>query len=154
MIVGFTLTDSPQTALDRAEIRKFLEKHTQINADTIDNIVQIGKGINVYSTNITENDLLRLPIGTKPITLDKGQGMIISLLSQRLEFYLSDGRFISLVPTGYSYISKDKVSELQWAIDRGLILYMGLMYGGIWILSTGFWNDSSAWIDTESWRDK
>ena len=154
MIVGFTLTDSPQTALDRAELRKFLDKHTQINAETIENIVQIGKGINVYSTNITENDLLRLPIGTKTITLDNGQGMIISLLSQRLEFSLSDGRFISLVPTGYSYISKDKVSELQWAIDKGLILYMGLTYGGIWILSTGFWNDSSAWIDTESWRDK
>ena len=154
MIVGFTLKDSPQTALDRAELRKFLEKHTQINAETIENIVQIGKGINVYSTNITTEDLLRLPIGTDPITLDNGQGIIISLLSQRLEFSLSDGRFISLVPTGYSYISKDKVSELQWAIDKGLILYMGLTYEGIWILSTGFWNDSSAWIDTESWRDK
>lgn len=154
MIVGFTLTDSPQTALDRDELRKFLEKHTQINSDTIENIVQIGKGINVYSTNITTEDLLRLPIGTEPITLDNGQGIIISLLSQRLEFSLSDGRFISLVPTGYSYISKDKVSELQWAIDKGLILYMGLAYEGIWILSTGFWNDSGAWIDTESWRDK
>ena len=154
MIVGFTLKESTQNARKRESLRKFLEKHTQINADTIDNIVQIGMGINVYSTNITENDLLRLPIVTKPITLDNGQGMIISLLSQRLEFSLSDGKFISLVPTGYSYISKDKVSELQWAIDKGLILYMGLTYEGIWILSTGFWNDSSAWIDTESWRDK
>ena len=154
MIVGFTLKESTQNARKRESLRKFLEKHTQINADTIDNIVQIGMGINVYSTSITENDLLRLPIVTKPITLDNGQGMIISLLSQRLEFSLSDGKFISLVPTGYSYISKDKVSELQWAIDKGLILYMGLTYEGIWILSTGFWNDSSAWIDTESWRDK
>ena len=153
MIVGFTVT-SLATDEQREELFEYLSQITVVTDDVKNNIIKVGAGINVYAKNIDITELSKKSFGYDLINVEKGEAIVISLLSQRLELPIDTLSSISLEPTGYTYVSPEVIEKLAWAVEKGLILCISLdSTHSNWILRNGNWDDNGEWIDSEQWND-
>ena len=152
MIVGFTIT-SLGTDKQREELYEYLSEITVATDEVRRNIANVGVGVNVYAKNINQEELQNKSFGSRLIEVTRGQAIVISLLSQRLELPLNALESISLEPTGYSYIDPVAIPNFAWAIKEGLVLCISMDSNSNWILNSGFWDDDGEWVDNEHWND-
>lgn len=152
MIVGFTITDFKGHEQEAAEyIRKvcILE-----SPDIAQNIVNVGPGVNIFSTAIVLSELQEQPFSAKPIEIKDDKYLIVSAVNFNLEL-LYNNSILRLVPTEYIYIEPNDVLQFADYINQGLVKLIPEinLSGKKWILTEGFWDDNGIWVDSNIWRD-
>lgn len=152
MIVGFTITDFKGHEQEAVEyIRKvcILE-----SSDIAQNIVNVGPGVNIFSTAIVLSELQEQPFSAKPIEIEDDKYLIVSAVNFNLEL-LYNNSILRLVPTEYIYIEPDDVLQFADYINQGLVKLIPEinLSGKKWILTEGFWDDNGIWVDSNIWRD-
>lgn len=145
MIVGFTITDI-STDEQRQALVDYVKKICPVTDDIASNIASVGNGVNVFSKNVSQDELDSLPFGTSIIQTTPGKLMIISLLSQRLELPLGT-KVYSIPPTGYIEVNNSDAVGLEWAVNKGLIFVTPGENGSI------YWDDTSTWNDSKTWSE-
>lgn len=152
MIVGFTITDFKGHEQEAAEyIRKvcILE-----SPDIAQNIVNVGPGVNIFSTAIVLSELQEQPFSAKPIEIKDDKYLLVSAVNFNLEL-LYNNNILRLVPTEYIYIEPNDVLQFVDYINQGLVKLIPEinLSGKKWILTEGFWDDNGIWVDSNIWRD-
>lgn len=152
MIVGFTITDFKGHEQEAVEyIRKvcILE-----SSDIAQNIVNVGPGVNIFSTAIVLSELQEQPFSAKPIEIEDDKYLIVSAVNFNLEL-LYNNSILRLVPTEYIYIEPNDVLQFVDYINQGLVKLIPEinLSGKKWILTEGFWDDNGIWVDSNIWRD-
>lgn len=152
MIVGFTITDFKGHEQEAVEyIRKvcILE-----SSDIAQNIVNVGPGVNIFSTAIVLSELQEQPFSAKPIEIEDDKYLIVSAVNFNLEL-LYNNSILRLVPTEYIYIEPNDVLQFADYINQGLVKLIPEinLSGKKWILTEGFWDDNGIWVDSNIWRD-
>lgn len=154
MIVGFTITDFNGHEKEAVEyIRKVCVLE---DSQVAENIVAVGIGVNVFAKNLTLSDLKMQSFSCTPIETQDGKFLVVSAVNFNLEL-LYNGNILRLVPTEYTYINAEEVSQFLRYSEQGLVkLYPDVVSDGDnskWILDEGLWNDSGVWVDSNFWRD-
>lgn len=152
MIVGFTITDFKGHEQEAVEyIRKvcILE-----SSDIAQNIVNVGPGVNIFSTAIVLSELQEQPFSAKPIEIKDDKYLLVSAVNFNLEL-LYNNSILRLVPTEYIYIEPNDVLQFVDYINQGLVKLIPEinLSGKKWILTEGFWDDNGIWVDSNIWRD-
>lgn len=152
MIVGFTI----ESVGNRKELADFIRKYCILESpDIADNIVRVGKGVNVFSKGLDENSFSGVTFGYRPIRTIEGRVIVASAVNFNLEVE-HNGRIKRLSPTEYFYVDVSEANQFRKYVDRKLLAFVpevdGVEYGR-WILSDSFWNDEGVWVDFENWKD-
>lgn len=152
MIVGFTITDFKGHEQEAVEyIRKvcILE-----SSDIAQNIVNVGPGVNIFSTAIVLSELQEQPFSAKPIEIKDDKYLLVSAVNFNLEL-LYNNNILRLVPTEYIYIEPNDVLQFADYINQGLVKLIPEinLSDKKWILTEGFWDDNGIWVDSNIWRD-
>lgn len=153
MIVGFTITDlngNRQAAID------YIRKVCIIEDQTIpENIVDAGRGVNIYSNVIDLTELMSQPFSATPIETQAGKHLLISIVNFNLELKYNED-ILRLVPTEFVFITPQEVAQFKLPIRQGLVRVIPevvLEDGVKWILHDGYWDDEGIWVDPDFWRD-
>lgn len=146
MIVGFTVT-SISTDAQRQALADYVKKVCPVTDEVANNIANVGIGVNVFSRNVSTDDLENLPLGTQVIQTTPEKLMIISLLSQRLELPIGE-KVYSIPPTGFIEINNSDAVGIEWALDNGYIYITPGEDGSF------NWDDTKYWDDTKLWTEQ
>lgn len=153
MIVGFTINN---VGGNPKELSDFIRKYCILEFPEIaDNIVKLGKGVNVFSTSLTVEAFNGVSFDYSLIETKDGEVIVASAVDFNLEVEYN-GRIKRLNPTEYFYINVKEVSQFKEYVRQKLLAFIPNAEGvnnGRWILSDSFWNDGGIWIDFENWKD-
>lgn len=151
MIVGFTITDLKGY---KQEAIEYIQKVCILESpDIAKNIVEAGKGVNVFSLAVTYYDLSKQPFSTSPIETQDGKYVLFSIVNFTIELTYNS-RILKLVPTEYIYIDFNEIPQFKRYIEQGLVKVIPDVADDCsWILDTGAWDDKGTWSDSNFWRD-
>lgn len=152
MIVGFIITDFKGHEKDAVS---FIQRVCILESPDIAwNIVNLGTGINIFSSTISIDELLSQPFDSTPIEIQENEHLLVSAVDFNIEL-LYNNRVLRLKPTEYIHIEYGEILQFMDAINQGLVKVIPdmNMEGLNWILNEGSWNDDGVWIDSNYWRD-
>lgn len=153
MIVGFTINS---VGNNQKELADFIRKYCILESpDIADNIVKLGKGVNIFSKSLTVEAFNGVSFEYSLIETISGKVIVASAVNFNLEVKYN-GRIKRVGPTEYFYINVDEVGQFEEYVRQKLLAFVPSIEGinnGRWILSDAFWNDGGIWIDFENWKD-
>lgn len=152
MIVGFVITSFRGK---ESEAVDFIEKVCILdNPSMAQNIVNLGPGVNIFTTAVTKDLLKAQPFSCSPIEVANGRCLIVSAVEFNVEI-LYKGEIFHLRPTEYIEIPLKDSVEFSAYEDQGIIKVIPEIDDVTkqWILNKKTWKDTGVWMDSFNWTE-
>ena len=116
IVVGFTLGDIQGK---EEELKSFLRKVTLMRDKDIERIISNPEEVNIFTTWTSLGELAKLPFNVTPITVAKGEYIIVTANYFVTEFYL--GKFYRLSPTDFIRVTDGDLFKFHKLVALGVV---------------------------------